>query len=52
MKKNLFKVSDSVKTHTLAITKHQIQQTTGRVDTIASTTPILIFYTDRIVAVF
>ena len=40
--KNLFGVGESVKHHALAITKHQIEQTRGRVDTIASTTPILI----------
>ena len=40
--KSLFRVGEKVKNHTLAITRHQIEQTTGRVDTIASTTPILI----------
>ena len=49
--KSLFRVSDSVKSHSLAITKHQIQQTTGRVDTIASTTPILIILVISVAAV-
>ena len=49
--KNLFKVGEKVKKHTLAITKHQIEQTTGRVDTIASTTPILIILVVSIAAV-
>lgn len=49
--KSLFRVSDKVKAHSLAITKHQIQQTTGRVDTIASTTPILIILVISVAAV-
>lgn len=49
--KTLFKHSDQVKSHSLAITKHQIQQTTGRVDTIASTTPILVILVVSVAAV-
>lgn len=49
--KNLFPVGDKVKQHSLAITKHQIEQTTGRVDTIASSTPILIIMVVSVSAV-
>ena len=49
--KNLFGVGESVKHHALAITKHQIEQTRGRVDTIASTTPILIILVISVSAV-
>ena len=49
--KNLFGVGESVKHHALAITKHQIEQTRGRVETIASTTPILIILVISVSAV-
>ncbi len=47
----LLRASDSVKKHTLAITHHQIQQTTGAVDTIASTSPIYIILCISIISV-
>lgn len=50
--KKLFKVGESIKQHALAITKHQIEQTTDRVDTIASTTPIFIILVVSVSAVF
>ena len=49
--KNLFKVSSLVQDHVLNITKHQIHQTTGRVDTIASTTPIFIILVVSVAAI-
>lgn len=47
----LFKDADIIKTNALAITRHQIQQTTGSVDTIASTTPIFIILVVSVIAI-